>query len=298
MKFIIYNPATFLFDFFLESLSISLKNKNHELLIFNNNTFLYDENINHKKDIIIVIVNPHFIIDYPEIEQCIMSIKNKFKYKILYITEPINFMIEKKIYVDIVNMLKPFVLWTYTNENLNKLNVNNRIFRIFPLYNLAYNFINIDLNNIKNRNTENIVFIGNITDNRKDICNIFGKYLINKTESWTKEQWKDILNNNLFYLNIHRRVGCKSLELFRIVPLLANGGVIFSESVNKDEEKEFEDYNIIFTTRENLINLFNEYKKNIDLYYEQIYFKTLLYRKNMLNNDRLDSFFKYFNQII
>ena len=297
MKFIIYNPKTYLFDFFLNALSLSLKHIDNkiEMIIYNNNNFFYDDNIDYKKDIIMIIINPHFIFDYSEIRENILSIKNRFKYKILYITEPINFIIERKIYEDIIKMINPFALWTYTNHNLNKLKIKINIFRIFPLYNLAYNFVNIEKSLLKERNNNDIIFFGNITDNRKNICNIFGNNLINKTESWTVEQWTEILNNNLFYLNLHRRIGCKSIELFRIVPILANGGVIFSENVNKEEEEEFKNYNIIFTERENLFNTFTFYKKNIN--YEKIYEKTIAYRNDMLNEDGLNNFIKNFLNI-
>ena len=97
-------------------------------------------------------------------------------------------------------------------------------------------------------------------------------------------------------MNIHRRIGCKSLELFRIVPILSNGGVIFSESINKEEEQEFSNYNIIFSNRDNLYDLFIKYKNNIN--YEEIYKKTLEYRKNMLNNSGLDNFLNYYNSFI
>jgi len=295
MKFIIYNPRTYLFDFFLNALSISLKDINIDILIYNDTDFFNNDNIDYKNDIIMIIINPHFIFDYTEIRNNIMSIKNRFKYKILYITEPINFIIEKKIYKDIIKMIHPFALWTYTNENLNKLDKSNiKIFRIFPLYNLAYNFVNIEKSLLEKRNNNDIIFFGNITDNRKDICNMFGNNLINKTESWTKEEWTEILNNNLFYLNIHRRVRCKSIELFRIVPILANGGIIFSESVNKEEEEEFKDYNIIFTEREYLFNVFTIYKNKNNINYEEIYEKTLAYRNNMLKKDGLQHFMKYY----
>jgi hypothetical protein len=295
MRFIIYNPRTYLFDFFLNALSISLKDIQIDIVIYNNNNFFNDNIIDYKNDIIMIIINPHFIFDYSEIRNNIMSIKNRFKYKILYITEPINFTIERKIYEDIIKMINPFALWTYTKHNLNKLNIKTQIFRIFPLYNLSYNFVNIEKSLLKDRNNNNIIFFGNITDNRKNICNMFGNNLINKIESWTVDEWADILNNNLFYLNIHRRIKCKSIELFRIVPILANGGVIFSESVNNEEEEEFKDYNIIFTERENLFDAYTIYKNNIN--YEEIYEKTLAYRNNMLNKNGLEHFMKYYRSL-
>ena len=71
MKFIIYNPRTYLFDFFLNALSISLKDINIDILIYNDNNkngFLNNDNIDYKNDIIMIIINPHFIFDYIEIQ--------------------------------------------------------------------------------------------------------------------------------------------------------------------------------------------------------------------------------------
>ena len=55
MKFIIYNPRTYLFDFFLNSLTISLNELNINILIYNNNDngFLSNDNIDYKNDIMI-----------------------------------------------------------------------------------------------------------------------------------------------------------------------------------------------------------------------------------------------------
>ena len=53
--------------------------------------------------------------------------------------------------------------------DLNKLNVNIRIFRIFPLYNLAYNFIDINIDNIKTNVTAREAYriLKDISKNKK-----------------------------------------------------------------------------------------------------------------------------------
>ena len=99
MKLIIYNPATHLFDFFINSLKYELLNRNIETILYNKDT--YYENNNP----ILIIVNPHFIFDYKEIYDNIINISKIFKYKILYLSEPINFIIEKKIYNDLIKLI-------------------------------------------------------------------------------------------------------------------------------------------------------------------------------------------------
>lgn len=295
-KFIIYNPKTNLFDFFITSLIYELKNYNIETIIYNNNINI---NINYNKDIIFIIINPHFIYDYQDIYNDLTKFKKMFKYKILYITEPINFLIEKKVYNDIIKLINPFCLWTYTTENFNKLNIFQKNFKIFPLNKELY-FTDIDINNLKKRQTNKIVFIGNINENRIESCNYFSKnnLLINYTNKWSKEEWIEILNNNLFYLNIHRRVGCKSFEAFRIIPILANGGIIISEELNEQEQKLYEPYNIIFVNKKDLLKTFLTINNNINNnYYEDIYNKTLKFRNEAYNFNDLNIFLEYFNKL-
>ena len=289
MNFIIYNPKTQLFDFFINSLKIELDKRNIKT------TILHDEELNfntiNTKDIILIIINPHFIFDYKNICETINKINKFYKYKILYLTEPINFIVEKKVYLELIKLIKPYCLWTYTNENFNKINTHLNLFKVFPNYNDAYNFIEINIENIKCKNINNIIFIGNINENRRSTCNKFGNLLINRTNTWSFEEWKELLSGYLFYINIHRRNNCKSFESFRIIPLLANGCVIFSENCNEDEKEIYKEYNIIFCEKENLYNEFIKYKENIN--YEKILDKTHLFRKNMINNIELDKYIDF-----
>jgi len=297
MKFFIYNPATKLFDFFINALKYEFEFLNMIVLNYNdyiNNDVNNDVNndIDYVNDIIMIIVDPHFIFDYKEIELEILKINKMFKYKILYITEPINFMIEKIIYTQLVKQINPYCLWTYTIENFNKINLPRKIFKIFP-ENKINKFIDVNLQNLEKRNINNIIFFGNINENRIDICKKFNNYLINKTLAWSYEEWSDILNDNLFYLNIHRRNNCKSFESFRIIPILANGGVIFSERCNTIEENIYKKYNIIFVNKKDLYNTFLNYIKNIN--YEEIYKRYINYINDMKSGSEINSFLEYHN---
>jgi len=288
MKLIIYNPATHLFDFFIDSLKYELLNRNIEILFYNKDSY-YENNIP-----ILIIVNPHFIFDYKEIHETIINISKYYKYKILYLTEPLNFIIEKKVYNDLIKIIKPYSLWTYSKENFNKLNTLGKYFKIFPNYNESYKFIDLTYDNLKARSLENILFIGNITESRSWIKSIFSN-LININNCWSKEEWTNIINNHLFYLNIHRRVNCKCFESFRIIPLLANGCVIFSEYCNETEMEEYKDYNIIFCKSEELYSNYINYIKNID--YNEIFRRALLFRSFMNVNKDLDDYINYHNNL-
>jgi hypothetical protein len=131
MNFIIYNPKTQLFDFFINSLKIELDKRNIKT------TILHDEELNfntiNTKDIILIIINPHFIFDYKNICENINKISKLYKYKILYLTEPINFIVEKKVYLELIKLIKPYCLWTYTNENFKQF--------IDTCYAMSFSFI-------------------------------------------------------------------------------------------------------------------------------------------------------------
>ena len=286
MQIHLYNPITHLFDFFVEAIIKDLEKKNFSVVVINK--IEIDFNKIDSNDIVLIIINPHFIFDYEDIKNNIMQISKKIKFKILYLTEPINFIVEKNVYLELIKMIKPYCLWTYTYENFGKINSKINIFKIFPTGNFQYIDIGIK------KNIDKIIFFGNITINRIDICNQFNEYLINKNNSWTKEEWKDILNNHLFYLNIHRRVNCKSFESFRIIPILANGGVVFSERCNEREEEQFKDFNIIFVERDHLYNTFLNYIENIN--YNTIFEKTKKFRETIIKDD-LDEYISFHKNI-
>ena len=255
------------------------------------NTYNYDPDTiyDYKKDIIIIFLNPHFLKSHIDIKNEITNISNKFSFKILYITEPISFLIEKKVYEEMIKIIRPCCLWTYTYENFNKLNTNIKMYRIIPRrYELLdKSYLSYDKDKSDKR-ADKIVFFGNINGIREDVCRLFGDNLINITDAWTIEDWQPILKEYLFYLNVHRRKNCLSFEAFRIVPILFNGGIVISENINKKEQDELSEFNIYFTDRNNIINVFNEIKN--DIQYDIIYQKMVNFRKylsNICTNERL-----------
>ena len=279
MKYIIYDPKTELHKMFIESLCFELQKNKYETLVINNlknNTTLY--NFDYNNDKILIILNPHFLKDCLIVKSELIFISLNFKLKILYLTEPINLLIEKKVYEEFIKTLKPFQLWTYTYENFNKLNTYLKIYRVPPLYNNIFIILFT-----KNKNyTNKIIFFGNINENRQNIINNYFPHnsksnsILNITNTWTKSDWKEILDNNLFYLNIHRRPNCKSFESLRIIPILSNGGIILSSRCNEKEEEEFKEYNIYFLDENELYFKYNSLLENIN--YEEIYQKTVSFR--------------------
>jgi hypothetical protein len=288
---LIFNSTTMFYDFFIDSFIFEFHKQNiHIDIIDNNITNNIELTIYNKNYPIIIFINPHYLKD-KIIHNTIYEISKYFKYKILYLTEPIFFLIEKKVYEELICFIKPYCLWTYSQENFYKLNTKLNIFKISPCYNVKYNFIDICLENIQNRNIENIVFIGNISKNRECIQRDFqNSIFINNV--WTLHDWKDMIHKNLFYINVHRRNNCLALEMFRIIPLLSNGCVIFSENCNEVEQNLLKDYNIIFCKKCDLYNTFIKYIQTIN--YELILEKTLLFRKNITyENTICNDLYKY-----
>ncbi len=185
------------------------------------------------------------------------SLKFKFK-KILYITEPLTILQDRKTYLNIIKNYKINDLWTYSKGNLQLLNSFIIPFNRFTLFfDDSLKIINLDLDfnsliekRIKNRNK--IVFIGNKTKQREDILNSFNEDIIILNNIWTKEDWKEIYENYTYFINIHRIPKCTCLETLRIVPLIINFTYILSEKVNIEEEEEYKNYNIEFIEREKI----------------------------------------------
>ena len=184
--------------------------------------------------VFIVVINYHFWNTDQSMKQIIKEISHRFKYKVLYITEPTFYMAEKKIYQMFIKELNPFCLWSYTLENKNALSFIKHISQmtIRPFVNPTYCWINSDLsetinnkeiNKINRKQTNKIVFIGIPNEYRLSVLNQFPKEEILIIEDiYTYEGWKCIVGENLFFLNIHRRESSKHLEMIRLVPLLAN----------------------------------------------------------------------------
>lgn len=308
MRFIIYDPKTQLHKILINSFIYEYQLRNINIIDYSESLLQAEEysrnhiqhpdfyqkddyqKDNYQKDVILIILNPHFLKDI-EVKSTIDTISKKFKYKILYITEPINLILEKKVYINMINTIKPFCLWTYTYENFNKINVPINMYKIYPFVNKSLHYCKIDIKRLQKRDKSAIVFLGNINENRKSICALFGNTLINYIDAW---DLKPVFKKHLFYLNIHRRLNCKCLETLRIIPILANGGFVISERVNEEEEQLFSDYNIIFVEKDEIVNTFKKMNESID--YEELYKKTLLFRNAYLNHD-FDKFLDFFESL-
>lgn len=291
MKFILCDLFTQNHQFLTQSLYFEFINRGFECIIINSLIQNIESNIN---SIFILIINPYFMKN-KTITSTLQNINKKYKYKILYITEPINYIIEKKVYLDLINILKPYCLWTYTYNNFNKLKTYLNMFYIPPIYNESYNLTNPILISLKEKINDKIVFIGNINENRKPTLKKFQDKLITIDNLWNESDWKNILNKYLFYINIHRRNGCQSLETLRCIPILANGGVIFSEDCNELDKEKYKGYNIYFYKKEELLSIFLDKIKNID--YEEIYKKTILFRTTQDNINDLKKYIDFHNNI-
>ena len=255
-KIYVYDPFTNLHKFLIKNIIYELENK-----------FIVKEinKIENLDGIIIIFINHHFIKN-----ELINDDYNKLKenkYNILYITEPLDFIIEQNYYKKIIKDINPFLLLTYSYGNFNKLRVYQKMIKFYPINKIYFSFINnISHNKIKDK----IVFIGKMNENRQYIKDIFKDKLVIIGDVWSKEEWIKIMNKYLFFINIHRRKVSDCLETLRIYPLLYNGAVIFSELVNKREMEIYNEYNIHFYERNNLLEAFNNYNINYNTINEKM----------------------------
>ncbi len=262
--------------------------------------------------IFIVVLNYHFWNTDQSIKQMIKTISQRFKYKILYITEPTFYMAEKKIYQMFIKELNPFCLWSYTTENKNALSFIKHIpqMTIRPFVNPTYcwnsnNKINDNpTRTINKKRTDKIVFIGIPNEYRLSIINQFPKDEILIIEDvYSYEGWKSIVEEYLFFLNIHRRESSKHLEMLRLVPLLANHCFVLSEHGLEEEEKLFSTDLIKFVDKESIYKSYIELKDKLNneesekKFYEKLTEQTDFFREFFDSHSEWIYFQKYLENV-
>ena len=282
MCIIFYDPCTQLHKLFISSLIFELKKIKYEFEIINSIEINY-ENFNLENDIIIIFLNPQFLKTHKDIYNEFINISKKFKYKIYYITEPLDYLIDRKVFEDFIKILKPYKILTYTNENINKLNIYQNIIKLTHKFNNHVDICQYDISKLMERNKEKIIFLGNLNSYREDFFKKMENKVIIKNKIWNIDEYQQILENNLFFINIHRRNGSKCLEYLRIVPLLANGCIVLSELSNEEDMNELKNYNIHFCEKNELLNIYNNLIQNID--YNDIYNKVVKFRNEFIYND-------------
>jgi len=237
----IYNPFTENHRLFIETLQSECP------------SIMQVDSIEEDDAVYIIMINHLFIIEYENIKKELFKIKNK----ILYITEPVELLMEKQYYRKLIQLWKPLKIFTYCSENCKKINSFIPIQYFYPI-NQYLHFVEFNERLFQDREKDKIVFIGKMNTYRNAYKQLLGDDLIIIEDKYTKEEWTRILYKYQYFLNIHRRPNSKCFETFRCLPLLLNGAVIISEEVN---DIEFKYRNIYFSNKEDIQNDFQEIKK-------------------------------------
>ena len=286
----IYNPKTQNHLFLIEMIKQQLQSYSipvqeiHEI-----------QDKGNQDDIYLLFLNFYFLFDNPVIQKEFQFLCRQ-KYKILYITEPIQFLIDKQLYQTQIRKLRPNLIFTYSQENCKLFTNQFPMIRFFPIDHHYLNFTNINnVQDLQQKDTNSLLFIGKMNDYRNHILDTTTfKNIKNIEDAWTKDSWTTLVKKHLFFVNLHRIKENKCLELMRIVPILYNGGIVISSAINQEETKEFKDYNIHFCNQdEEIYNIYLQIKKNLN--YKEIYRKMLLFR-NKENHD-IKKLTNYLNKI-
>lgn len=286
----IYNPKTQNHLFLIEMIKQQLQSYSipvqeiHEI-----------QDKDDKDHIYLLFLNFYFLFDNPTIQKEFQFLSQQ-KYKILYITEPIQFLIDKQLYQTQIRKLRPNLIFTYSQENCKLFTKQFRMIKFYPIDHHYLNFININsVQDLQEKDATSLLFIGKMNNYRKNIlCNPLFKNVKIIEDTWTKDSWTTLLKKHLFFINLHRIKENKCLELMRIVPILYNGGIVISSAVNQEETIEFKDYNIYFCNQDkDIYDMYLHIKQTLN--YEEVYRKMLLFRKKE-NND-IGKIIQYLNKI-
>ena len=214
----------------------------------------------------------------------------------MYITEPIQFLIDKQLYQTQIRKLRPNLIFTYSRENCKLFPNQFLMARFYPIDQHYLNFNNTNsAQDLQEKDAASLLFIGKMNDYRKNIlCTPPFKNVKIIEDAWTKDSLASLLKKHLFFINLHRIKENKCLELMRIVPILYNGGIIISSAINQEETKEFTDYNIYFCNQDDdIYDIYLQIKQNLN--YEEVYRKMILFRQK--ENCDIEKIIQYLNKI-
>lgn len=254
MVYLVYDPFTENHKFLINNLKYNLEIFNQKLLEV--------EEINENEDkenTYIILINHMFLIENNKAKKDYNNLLKKKK-KILYITEPLELLIEIKFYTKIINELKPLKVYTYCEENLIKIKPLCKYIHFYPINKTYFKFVDIYGPLYEKKDLTKIVFIGKMNDYRNKIKELFKDDLIIIDDKYKKEEWIEIIKKYQYFINVHRRPNSKCFESMRILPLLYNDCTIISEHVNKKEESYFKESNIYFCKLEEMKDKFEEIK--------------------------------------
>lgn len=254
MVYLVYDPFTKNHKFLINNLKHNLKVFNQKL------DEIHEVNeCEDKENTYIILINHMFLIENNKAKKDYYNLLKK-KNKILYITEPLELLIEIKFYIKIINELKPLKVYTYCEENLIKIKPLCKYINFYPINKTYFKFLDMNGPMYNDKDLTKIVFIGKMNNYRNKIKELFKDDLIIIEDKYNKEEWIEIIKKYQYFINVHRRPNSKCFESMRILPLLYNDCTIISEHVNKKEESYFKEGNIYFCKLEEMKDKFEEIK--------------------------------------
>ena len=195
----------FIYDPFTENHLFLVNNLKYNLELFNYKVEII-QSINENIDNInyyVIIINHMFLIENEKAKIDYKNVLNK-KNKILYITEPLELMIEINLYNKMIKYLKPRKILTYCEENLKKIKTFIPYINFYPINKKYLTFINVNLELLKKKDLTKIVFIGKMNEYRNQLKDIFKEDLVIIEDKFSKEEWIEIIKKYQYINSLHR----------------------------------------------------------------------------------------------
>jgi hypothetical protein len=175
----------------------------------------------------------------------------------------------------IIDWKYAFHIWDYSKKNIDYAQHKHiyNTHKFHTLLEIGYSPYYEIPHLSQNVSSDHIIFIGNPSSRRNWLLSTLNENILKYSHVFYSD-YNDILNNNLYFVNIHSEEPA-ILECVRLISLLCNKKIVFSEKGCDDH--------------------LNEIYKDIIFYLEDIHYDLSNYKQYTFPKDHFETFKKLYN---